>query len=475
MQNGLSMRSERLSRWTVSALVAISLIVVCVLGTSVIGVVHDLELVRSTLTHSEVGRVRSHAFRSASSIQDCLRSLGTRDLNQVRAADPLRDHWNEMVVPEPSRAYAAVVNREGEVVLHSNPARQGHQLGTNWPAETCVSVAADVHEIPASPLSPDRAAIDVHIPIIVDKQEVGSYHAGLNEVWLEEQISARQRQTKQIWAAIMLLEAIAVLIGGLSLHHMTRRLAVMGEAIKSARIRRLAEVGQLLSGIVHEIRSPLSNIRINLHLLAHESKSSESQNSTDNKGDLITVTNREVERVENLMRILVDYARPDQPHDERLELRNELKATLAVVRPALERADVALRVRFPEMPVTVQFDPDRLRQVVFNLLRNAREATGPGGEILLSIRRQDDKAEIVVSDNGPGIVPEHRDQIFEPFFTTKRLGIGLGLTLARRFIEDAGGTVAYEPNEPRGARFCARLPIAQSSDIATDRELAILS
>lgn len=102
-------------------------------------------------------------------------------------------------------------------------------------------------------------------------------------------------------------------------------------------------------------------------------------------------------------------------------------------------------------------DRDRFRQVILNLLDNAKEATQAGGSIHVTVAVRMSIVEIVVADDGPGVPLVHREHVFEPFFTTKELGTGLGLALVRRFVEEVAGEVECQPNLPRGARFTVRL------------------
>jgi signal transduction histidine kinase len=112
----------------------------------------------------------------------------------------------------------------------------------------------------------------------------------------------------------------------------------------------------------------------------------------------------------------------------------------------------------PDSQVATRIDRDRVRQILLNLLNNAQDAAGQGGQISVALEHSDGWADVIVSDNGPGVPEEDRERVFEPFYTTKEKGCGLGLSLVKRFAEEAGGTARCESKAGRGARFRVRLP-----------------
>jgi two-component system nitrogen regulation sensor histidine kinase NtrY len=125
----------------------------------------------------------------------------------------------------------------------------------------------------------------------------------------------------------------------------------------------------------------------------------------------------------------------------------------------MARDRIAVAMRLPAKPIFVRIDRHRFRQIAINLLNNAREAAGPGGQIDVEVLRRRDRVEIVVADNGRGLPAAERQRIFDPFYSTKDLGAGLGLSLVKRFVEEAGGTVVCEDNQPSGA--CFRIDFAE--------------
>jgi signal transduction histidine kinase len=222
-------------------------------------------------------------------------------------------------------------------------------------------------------------------------------------------------------------------------------------------VRRLADLGQLAGGIAHEVRNPLNAIRLNLHVIE---RLLEGQGTVDDRTrTIINESVREMERVDGLLRMLLNYARPDTPRSERVDLGEELPAVADFIRPIIERDGVRLEVDAGANPTAVAVDRSRFRQIVINLLKNAAEAAGPDGRVAVTLRPVDGHAELTIRDSGPGVDPRLKERIFEPFFTTKDVGTGLGLSLAKRYVEEAGGEINVRNAAPHGAEFVVRLPL----------------
>jgi signal transduction histidine kinase len=181
---------------------------------------------------------------------------------------------------------------------------------------------------------------------------------------------------------------------------------------------------------------------------------------------ILQESNEEIERLEGLVRSILGYARPDQARDKDIDLARELDATLDFIRQLLERDNITIRAQLPDRPVLVHMDRDRFRQMVLNLLNNARDATGRDGLISVALAEQEGWADLNIADSGPGVPRGQQDRIFEPFFTTKDRGCGLGLTLVKRFAEEAGGVVTCESNGDQGACFRICLPAAGQPRVA---------
>jgi signal transduction histidine kinase len=226
-----------------------------------------------------------------------------------------------------------------------------------------------------------------------------------------------------------------------------------------ARREKLAALGTLAAGVAHEIRNPLTAIKARLYTLRRAAA------SPDALGDVQAVAG-EIDRLEDIVRNVLGYARPGDPVLANVDLAAWLRDFAAFVEPELKAGGVRLDLEVPA-PVTARVDPGQLRQALLNLVRNAREAfAGQPGRIVLTATQEFSAlhgrpcsvAVVSVADNGPGIPTGIQSRLFDPFFTTKRAGTGLGLSIVARLVEGLGGEIVFQTAPGVGTRFSIRLP-----------------
>jgi two-component system, NtrC family, sensor histidine kinase PilS len=228
----------------------------------------------------------------------------------------------------------------------------------------------------------------------------------------------------------------------------------------------LASLGELAAGLAHEVRNPLaalSGAAQILNLADHDDAPSD-----DRK--LFHVILRETAHLETLVSDFLTFARPPAPSMEVGDLAKIARSTFEAFRTSEQVGHHQLSCEVES--VEARFDEGQMRQVVWNLLRNALEATAPEGTICLRVTASDRWAWLEVQDDGPGVPAELRDRIFEPFFTTKEHGTGLGLALVGRIVGAHGGTIDVDTTKG-GARFVVSLPRYKRADTAAFSNAAL--
>ena len=224
------------------------------------------------------------------------------------------------------------------------------------------------------------------------------------------------------------------------------------------RSERLAGIGRLAANIAHEIRNPLASISGSVEVLRK-------QPGTDAEArQLIDIAVREVDRVNELISGLLDYARPRTEDRQRLDLGEMVTEIAKVFEQERRSAEVAVVVD-AEPGVAVEGASGQLRQVLWNLLRNAVAAMPGGGRVRLAVSRRDRtngaaEAVLSVSDTGIGIPREDLDHIFEPFFSRRADGTGLGLAITARIVEDHKGSIEVSSEVGQGTTFVIRIAAA---------------
>ena len=216
------------------------------------------------------------------------------------------------------------------------------------------------------------------------------------------------------------------------------------------RSERLAALGQLTAGLAHELRNPMGTIRASAEMLA---KNLERENDTMREVAGFVMT--EVDRANSLITRFLEFAK-------RLPLRlakADLPTVIDRAVAQLGQQSVTVYKNYsPDIP-PFQFDAELMERVFHNLILNAVQATQPGGTVTVKTRLADGKVEISVIDRGSGIKPEQLESIFNPFFTTKPDGVGLGLAIVSKIIDEHGGSIAVTSEQGKGSHFCVLLPL----------------
>jgi signal transduction histidine kinase/putative methionine-R-sulfoxide reductase with GAF domain len=218
---------------------------------------------------------------------------------------------------------------------------------------------------------------------------------------------------------------------------------------------KLAALGQLAAGIAHEIRNPLTSINILIHSMT------ESLTSGDSHKEDLEVIEEEINRINEIVDQFLRFAKPAPPLLEKADVLPVLEETLQLLRPQIEKQQIVVRKEFQALPI-VQMDREQMKQATLNLLLNAIQAMPAGGHLTLKARNSENGqwVHLSIQDSGIGIPGEDLNKLFDPFFSTKEGGIGLGLSIAHRIIDQHHGKIEVESAPGKGTLFTVWLPIS---------------
>ncbi len=213
----------------------------------------------------------------------------------------------------------------------------------------------------------------------------------------------------------------------------------------------------LAAGVAHEIGNPLNALNIHLQLLSRELREvpAEARGALE---DLVGVARTEVERLDTIITQFLRAIRPSKPVLVPEQLTEVLEETLKLLKTEFENRRIAVSVDIHETVPAVRLDRSQIKQVFFNLIKNALEAMPDGGALKVVFGVGDAFVEVAFIDNGKGIRSEELGHVFEPYHTTKANGNGLGLMVVQRIIEDHGGEIELASKPDEGTCFKIRLP-----------------
>jgi signal transduction histidine kinase len=220
------------------------------------------------------------------------------------------------------------------------------------------------------------------------------------------------------------------------------------------RAEQLAAVGQVAAGVAHELRNPLTSIKMLVQT------GLEGANPTLAEDELIVIE-QEVRRMEKYIQTFLDFARPPCSERRSSDLVPLVRRALTLVEGRARQQKVDLVAELPLASLPLYIDPEQVHQVVVNLLLNALDALPHGGTVRVELdcRTETSEVELRVRDNGPGIALAVNGRLFEPFVTSKENGLGLGLSISKRLIEAHGGRIWGDNQEDGGAVFRFTLPL----------------
>lgn len=346
----------------------------------------------------------------------------------------------------------ALLGPDLAVLAHSDPRRVGLREEDPFLRRALVE-GRGLSRVTAG--SGGREVLEVLRPLPLDGGRVGLLRVALSTAPVRE---AWRRGLR----AATLLGLTALVAGGMGMaaifyvqsRHLREVRALEREV---ERRERLAALGNLAAVVSHEIRNPLNAIGMGLQRLRGEFRPSQ---DADAYARILDLMQREVARLDAIVEEVLSLARPRPPRPVTVAPGALLAEVVGLARPEAEARGVTPVLEAPADLPSVRWDPDQMKQVLLNLVRNALEAMPRGGTLTLSAAADGATVRLVVEDTGEGIPAEVLPRLFEPYVTTRPRGLGLGLAIARRIVEAHGGRIEAGNRATGGARVAVTLPLA---------------
>jgi signal transduction histidine kinase len=384
-----------------------------------------------------------------------------------------------------------IISNTDEIVASTNPMKVGEQVA---PSKKERIIKAELGE----PVSKEGKVYNVILPVVAGNEHYGYIHLKINiedfSAILESNAIKRIVATSLVFGFGILLAvflswmytkpiytvvnaARRVAAGDLTLNLTSDRKDEIGELTQSFNfmVQKLREeraleeklreaehlsgVAQLAKSIAHEIRNPLNFISLSIdHLKTkyppQEGKEKESFDS------LITSIKHEIQRLNKLVGDFLDYGRPLKLSIRETDVGELIREVLALISAKAEKDRVRIHYQNGSLP-NLFIDPELIKTCIFNSILNAFQAMPDGGDLTVIINVSHGKASIIIQDTGIGVPKENLSKLFEPFFSTKIAGLGLGLAMTRRVVEEHGGKVDFQSLEGKGSTIAISLPVQQ--------------
>jgi len=224
-----------------------------------------------------------------------------------------------------------------------------------------------------------------------------------------------------------------------------------------SRAEHLATLGELATGLAHEIRNPLAGIAGVIEIIGRDLPQSSPARA------VVKEVRQEIGRINHIVTDLLQTARPHPPQVRKSDLNTTVEHAVMLGRQQALSKSIKITLQKDASLPPVEHDSDQIHQLMLNLLLNALQAIDVNGEVRVTVKAQGEMAAVEVADNGRGIAAEHLPNIFRPFYTTKGDGTGLGLSLARRIVEDHHGRIDVTSVLGQGTTFAVVLPLRRTA------------
>lgn len=384
----------------------------------------------------------------------------------------------------------SIISNTDEIIASTNPMKIGEQVSSKKKERI---IKAELGE----PVSEEGKVYNVILPVVAGNEHYGYIHLQINSEDFSDLL--RTNAIKRIVATSLVLclgIVIAVLLawmytrpihnivnaagrvaaGDLTPDLFTDRKDEIGELTQSfnfmvqklrekraleeklREVEHLSGIGQFARGIAHEIRNPLNFISLSIDHLREKYVPLEDARKEKFESLMMSIK-QEIQRLNKLVGGFLDYGKPIKLSLREVELHSLVDEVLALVLAKAEKDNVEIITRYEVLP-KLSLDPELIKTCIFNVVLNAFQAMPGGGRLTISTKASNSKVSIFFEDTGTGISRENLSKVFDPFFSTKESGLGLGLAMTRRVVEEHGGKVDFQSAEGKGSTITMSFPVS---------------
>jgi len=376
------------------------------------------------------------------------------ELYETYVTPALKTKLEEIEPGDPMLYYAVLLEARGNVIASFGEQREISRYGDvqAMPHDTAASL---VYRVRMAARDSGRSVIAIAFPTHVGDDIAGTLVVGLSFSAINRQIQDEINENNRRALSISLAGSLALAALGWYLLKLNERARTLQSALE--REQHLAYVGTLSAGLAHEIRNPLSSVKMNVQMIRNRLERLE----IDDRESLLRKADRvehEVARLEDSINDFLVFAAPRPLARKAVDINAAVESVVELIRQSEKDVDVA-KLFDPDIP-RLQVDESMLAECLQNLLINAMQAAGEHGKVEVETVLEKNAVCVSISDSGPGVPEPERDRIFEVFYTTKKGGTGLGLNIARRIVEDHGGSITVDASPTLGgAKFTVKLPL----------------
>jgi signal transduction histidine kinase len=385
----------------------------------------------------------------------------------------------------------SIISNTDEIIASTNPMNVGEEVS---PKKKERIIKAELGE----PVSKEGKVYNVILPVVAGNEHYGYIHLKINAEDFSEII--KMNAIKRIIATSLVFglgiliavflswiytkpihnvvnAARSVAAGDLTSNLTTDRKDEIGELTQSFNfmVQKLREervlegklreaehlsgIAQLARGIAHEIRNPLNFISLSIDHLRE--KYAPLENVEKEKFEsFIASIKHEIQRLNKLVGDFLDYGKPLKLSLQEVDMGSLINEIIALIWAKAEKDGIKIHYQCGEFP-KLYLDPELIKTCIFNIILNAFQAMPAGGDLTVSTNASDSRASVVIEDTGTGVSKENMPKLFEPFFSTKTTGLGLGLAMTKRVVEEHGGKVDFQSIEGKGSTVTISLPITK--------------